>query len=461
MPLRPALAVAVIAAAFGLGGSGSRADAGSLHATLEIVKAGTGTGHVGSEPPYINCGQVCIASVPGADEGGSSITLRATPDPGGVFVRWIGGCDGTNPTCSFVVQESETITAIFDRVGAANTFPLAVGTMGSGTVTSSPGGISCGTVCSAQFVSGTSVTLTATPAAGWAFSSWGGACAGTGSCTITMDGPKSVTATFIQTAAQTYPLAVAKTGDGSVTSIPPGIECGSACSASFPAGVTVTLTAAPAAGQSFAGWTGACSGSAPSCTVTMNGPKTVSAAFGQQPAPPQTFPLAVSTTGSGTVTSTPSGIDCGATCSATFANGTAVTLTAAAAPGWTFAGWSGACSGTGGCVVPMDAPRSVTAAFQQAAPQTFPLAVGTTGTGTVTSNPAGISCGATCSASFTSGTVVTLIAAAAPGSAFVGWSGACSGTAPTCSVTVDGAKSVTALFRDLTDTDAQIGRAHV
>jgi len=67
--------------------------------------------------------------------------------------------------------------------------------------------------------------------------------------------------------------------------------------------------------------------------------------------------------GSGTVSSSPAGIDCGATCSAAFASGTSVTLTATAATGSTFAGWSGACSGTGSCVVTMDQARAVTATF--------------------------------------------------------------------------------------------------
>ncbi len=68
-------------------------------------------------------------------------------------------------------------------------------------------------------------------------------------------------------------------------------------------------------------------------------------------------------TGSGTVTSSPAGIRCGATCSASYASGTTVTLSAAPASGSTFAGWSGACVGTGACVTTMTAARAVTATF--------------------------------------------------------------------------------------------------
>src|SRR5207245_5402868 len=64
------------------------------------------------------------------------------------------------------------------------------------------------------------------------------------------------------------------------------------------------------------------------------------------------------------VTSSAVGINCGATCSASFASGTSVTLTAVPASGSVFGSWSGAgCSGTGSCVVTMNAAQSVTATF--------------------------------------------------------------------------------------------------
>jgi hypothetical protein len=76
-----------------------------------------------------------------------------------------------------------------------------------------------------------------------------------------------------------------------------------------------------------------------------------------------TYPLAVSLTGSGSVSSNPAGISCPSTCSASFNSGTPVTLTATPAPGMSFIGWNGACSGTGGCSVTMSAAESVSAAF--------------------------------------------------------------------------------------------------
>jgi len=151
----------------------------------------------------------------------------------------------------------------------------------------------------------------------------------------------------------------AGTGSGTVTSSPAAINCGATCSAMLSLGTVVTLTAAPSAGSAFTGWSGACSGTG-SCVVTMDAAKSVTATFGL----PQ-FTLTVSKvgTGSGTVTSSPAGINCGVTCSAAYNSGSSVTLAAAASVGSIFAGWSGACTGTGSCPLTMTAAQAVTASF--------------------------------------------------------------------------------------------------
>ncbi|MBK8321696.1 MAG: DUF4214 domain-containing protein [Betaproteobacteria bacterium] len=86
------------------------------------------------------------------------------------------------------------------------------------------------------------------------------------------------------------------------------------------------------------------------------------------PIPPTTYPLTASMEGSGTgrLSSSPAGIDCGETCAANFNSGASVSLMASGAGGSTFAGWSGACTGTGACTVSMDAAKSVTATFHAA-----------------------------------------------------------------------------------------------
>ena len=164
------------------------------------------------------------------------------------------------------------------------------------------------------------------------------------------------------------------------------------------------------------------------------------------------FALTVSVTGSGngTVTSTDGNIDCPPDCSFGYDSGDVVTLNANAAAGSAFTGWSGACSGTGGCTVTMTQARSVTAQFTNTSPtptmRTLTVNKAGGGTGTVTSNPAGINCGGDCSQSYTDGTSVTLTAAPASGSNFAGWDGeGCSGTG-TCTVSMTQARTVTATF---------------
>jgi sugar lactone lactonase YvrE len=244
---------------------------------------------------------------------------------------------------------------------------LTIAKTGNGTITSDPTGIDCGTTCSASFTNGSSVTLTATPAAGFRFSGWGGACNGTGKCVLTMDAAKNASATFVDSQSPTdYQLTVSKSGNGTVVSAPDGINCGTSCRASFTNGTSVTLSATPADGNRFSGWSGACTGTG-ACVVTMDSAKSVTATFVNSQTP-TTFNLNISKSGAGTVVSTPAGIDCGTTCSAGFASGSSVSLTATPADGNRFDGWSGACNGAGQCVVKVNATKIVIAIFSSDAP---------------------------------------------------------------------------------------------
>lgn len=160
-----------------------------------------------------------------------------------------------------------------------------------------------------------------------------------------------------------YDLAVGRTGSGSglVTSLPAGIECGEQCSRVFLPGTRVTLTATPAAGSVFTGWGGDCSGAEASCEVVMEGLRSVTAAFALEP---RTLSVVKQGAGEGLVTSTPAGIDCGSSCTASFGHGTSVALAATPLAGSVFAGWGGDCASDG--TITMDADRSCTAAFAPA-----------------------------------------------------------------------------------------------
>lgn len=162
-----------------------------------------------------------------------------------------------------------------------------------------------------------------------------------------------------------------------------------------------------------------------------------------------TAELSVQVSGVGSIKSQPDGINCSAaTCTAVFTTSTVVTLTATPGAGQSFAGWGGACGGAEKtCTVTMDQARSVSAAFAEVVAQIFyNLAVTINGSGSVVSQPAGVSCTANCSADFTAGTVLSLAAAPATNQRFVGWGGACAGSASTCSVTMNQVRAVSVEF---------------
>lgn len=311
---------------------------------------------------------------------------------------------------------------------------------GTGLVVSTPGGINCGSTCSADFPLGDTVTLTATADQSSDFTGWsGGSCSGTSTCDA-MAGD-SVTATFD---LKKEDLTVSLGGDGTGSITATGINCGTDCSETYDYGTMVMLTATASGASSFGGWSGdGCSGTTPTCTVTMDQARNIGAAFDLNSF---SLSVALSGTGGGSVTSNSGAISCPGTCSDSYTAGTMVTLTAAPDGTSNFTGWTGDCSGTGTCTVTMSAAHSVSATFTRI---TYALNVNKTGSGSglVTSNPTGINCGSDCSQSYTKGTSVVLTQSADPGATFIGWSGGgCSGAGTTCTVAMSQARTVTAEF---------------
>jgi len=239
-------------------------------------------------------------------------------------------------------------------------------------------------------------------------------------------------------------LSVTVQGAGDVTSTPAGINCGSDCSETYDVVTGVTLTATPSGSAVFAGWSGACTGTATTCTLTMNGPKLVTASFSNKPV----LTVTKAGSGSGSVSSSPGGIDCGSDCSEPYNLNTSVTLTATPTDATsTFTGWSGGgCTGTGACVVTMNASQSVTATFDAKPVLTVSLEPTTT-TGTVTSDDGGIICPPDCTETYDLSPIVSVSLHASPPGLFVGWTGGCGGADPdACTVIMDSDKSVTATF---------------
>ena len=228
----------------------------------------------------------------------------------------------------------------------------------------------------------------------------------------------TIAATFT---ASTYTLTVANTGTGSgtVTNTPAGSV--------FSAGTVVSLTAAPAASSNFTGWSGACSGTTNPCSVTMSANRSVTAAFALK-----TYTLTAAAGANGAIT--PGG-------TITVNHGESRTFTITPNAGFRVADVlvDGASVGAVGTYTfsSITASHTISATFT-ANTYTLTVAKTGTGTGTVTSTPAG--------SSFSAGTVVSLTAVPDATSTFTGWSGACSGTANPCSLTISANTSVTAAF---------------
>ncbi|MEK6868453.1 MAG: hypothetical protein AABX98_06535, partial [Nanoarchaeota archaeon] len=340
---------------------------------------------------------------------------------------------------------------------------------GSGGVSSSPSGINTGNAqYDTDFASGLTITFTATPWSDSVFAGWEG-CTSTGekTCTVIASGTSMrIIGTFNSPSAITYKITVSPPTSGKVEStsvyaaaggnVPDAytISCTSAgtkCSETYTKGTQVRLTATSDSGATFLAWTGACaSQTSRTCELTLTSDVTVGATFTTKKmvyvyASPQG-------TGGGRVSSSPSGINTGnAQYGINFEEGSTVIFTAIPYSGSALTSWSGCTFSSGNtCTVSVKGtsmaiePTFGIAQTPITQTQTYSLTItkSSTGSGTITSSDAKINCGRTCSASYSSKSSVTLAAIAASGSTFSGWSGACSGTQSTCTVSIDDAKKV-------------------
>jgi hypothetical protein len=424
---------------------------------LKVGKTGTGTGKVTG--PSIDCGSECEAEY----EEGTTVALTQSASAGSKFTEWQGACTGSG-TCEVTMSAAKEVTAKFDLVPK---FKLSVSKTGTGTVTSTPAGISCGSTCEAEFDTGTEVELKESPEAGSEFKEWSGACSGTGTCKVTMSAAREVTATF--EAEEVGPLnptllKVVRAGEGTVTSSPGGIVCGSECEANFEKETTVTLTASPATGYAFSAWAGCTEHVGLTCKVLMDKAKTVKVTFVATPS--LTLEKPIGNTGTGKVGAT--GISCDENCSKAISSikaGTSVTIKTTPAKGSEAAVISGsgsasACSGST-CTFTISENSRVEVKFE--AIQTHKLTVSLTGPAAYKGKVSGkgivkgltasaINCGAGCTSqteSFFAGDTVTLSAVAGTGYTFAGWGtgvGTCTGKTTPCTVPMSADHSLAAKF---------------
>jgi DNA-binding beta-propeller fold protein YncE len=341
---------------------------------LTVTMTGAGVGTVKSKQAGIACPGACAAEY---DEG-SEVVLTATADSHSAFLGWSGACTGTATTCRVTMSQAREVTAEFAALPQQNLMVSVEGS-GEGAVTSEPPGIDCGVgstgTCVEHFNEGSTVTLTAAPAPHTRFVEWLGiACDESTAltCQVTMSHAEALSARFAAIPPQRLDVSVS--GEGSVSSQPAGISCPSTCSGEFDQGSAVTLTAAPAAHHELVGWSGCGAEPAPGeCEVQMSQSAGVQADFG-----PIHRTLSVQIAGKGTVTADHGQISsCAAACSGIYLDGETVALQAAPAPGYDFAGWSGACGGSGACRLTLAGDATATANFTARPAQPPPPAAGT------------------------------------------------------------------------------------
>ncbi|MGA9998887.1 MAG: Ig-like domain-containing protein [Candidatus Acidiferrales bacterium] len=353
----------------------------ALDASNAVVTGYTGTVHfTGSDTQAVLPANSTLTN----GVGTFSVTLKTAG------AQTIAATDTVTAT---ITGSSGTIT-----VGAATLVTLQVKTAGTGfgTVTdnlskiscSQEGGVNPAGSCSAQYPSGTQVTLTATtPGTFGGFVGAPTACTGTGNtCQFTITAAETVTGTFTPGPgmfALTVVAGTPHTGGGTITSAPTGINCtltgtttSGTCMQNFPAGTLVTLTSAPGPGSGFFGWSGTAptclASSSVSCLLNMSAATTATVEFTSGGGT-----VNVTVTGAGNVTDTANAgeINCTntaggtqtGTCSGGYTLGAGVTLTETPAAGATFSGWTGAsCTN----------PTAATCSFQVI--NTTPIAVAAT-----------------------------------------------------------------------------------
>jgi alpha-tubulin suppressor-like RCC1 family protein len=226
--------------------------------------------------------------------GTTSPSPTVSPSPmTGTGIAWassnslVATIDGTGRATA--LDSGATTITIIDTSGASASTTLTVRQRaalsviragpGTGSVISSPAGISCGMQCSALYDVGTSIMLTPSADGRSTFAGWSGCDAVSGeTCTVTINAATTVTATFeLKRFALTVNRAGLLSDLGSVNSSPAGISCGTDCAETYTIDTVVTLTASP--DVLFTGWSGCDAVSGTSCTVTMRSARSVTASF--------------------------------------------------------------------------------------------------------------------------------------------------------------------------------------
>lgn len=278
---------------------------------------------------------------------------------------------------------------------------------------------------------GTVVELTAEAAENWVFEGWEGDLEGNENPeTITIDGEMDVTAVFSRIE---YPLTINIVGQGSVEE-----EIVQAKTTDYPVGTVVQLTAEPDSGWAFLEWEGDIESTENPVEITIDEPKTVTVTFDQ------TFLLTTVVIPEEGGTVEPS--------EGEYIRDTSFDVEAIPNEGWQFVEWRGSFSGTTNPFnLTMNGNKTLEAHFE---PQEFTLDTTTIGMGDILLN---VLTGAETEDGYEFNSVVEATAVADEGWEFVEWQGDLSGTVNPATITIDGNRSITAVFRFFDGGDGTIG----
>jgi hypothetical protein len=207
-------------------------------------------------------GSVMLSPPGGVYLSGTTVQLTAVAIGGWHFLQWTGDLTSSTSPTTIVMDGNKSVTALFVQ----DQYTLTTSVTGSGSIALNPPG--------GTYLSGTTVQVTANPAGGWHFDHWTDDLTGaTNPSNIVMDGNKSVTAVFVQ---DQYTLTTNVTGLGSIALDPPG--------GTYLSGTSVQVTANAATGWHFDHWTDDLTGATNPSNIVMDGNKSVTAVFTQNPA---------------------------------------------------------------------------------------------------------------------------------------------------------------------------------
>ena len=437
---------------------------------LTIAVTGPGKGAVATDRNGFTCSASrCVGTL----KRGTWVTLTPQPAKGSGFAGWSGGCSGTGP-CRVHVTGNQAVTARF----SLRPHRLAIAIAGQGTVRA--GDRRCASDCRIKLPLNGRLRLAASPAAGWKFAGWERDCHGTGGCSLEGDGARHVNARFIPVLPRDRAaITITHAGDGAgVVSTGTGEQCTRDCILSVTRGQAVVLTADPAVGSTFSGWSApSCNDPSP-CHVTANGDVAVRATFSRHqsptpsptptptqppptptptqppptptptqpptptatppvtPAPePRMITLKLGTAGDGAGQVTADGRSCAGGCM--FRAGETVTLVADYDEASTAIEWSDdGCRGRR-CAIQVDGDTDVTATFTL---RRFTFTAIADGAGS-------IGCGGRpCDGVYRYGTTLKLTATPDPFHPFEGWGGCDEVDGRTCTVKIRRDTAVTARF---------------